>query len=128
MIEVACAIIKERNKFLITQRGEQMKHPLMWEFPGGKLRPGESPERGLIREIREELNLEIKVDQLLPSVKFDYGDGRIKLIPFICSIRDGNLRLSEHKKAAWITKRELSRYNMLEADLNVVEKLNGKLD
>lgn len=72
MTEVACALIKKGDEFLITQRSEEMSHPLEWEFPGGKLFPGESPERGLIREIKEELNVKIEVEQLLPSVTHDY--------------------------------------------------------
>lgn len=126
MTEVACALIKRGNEFLITQRSDKMSHPLSWEFPGGKLNPGESPERGLIREIREELNVMIKVEQLLPSVTHDYGLQKIKLIPFICSIESGNLEPIEHKDLKWIKKSELNNYSMLAADLVIVDRLNGQ--
>ena len=125
MTEVACALIKMGNEFLIAQRSEEMSHPLAWEFPGGKLYPGESPERGLIREIKEELNVSISVDQMLPSVTHDYGMKRIKLIPFICSIESGDLDPTEHKELKWISKSELNKYPMLAADLQIVSRLNG---
>lgn len=125
MIEVACALIKRGDEFLITRRSEEMTHPLEWEFPGGKLHPGESPERGLIREIMEELNVKIKVEQLLPTVIHDYGVQRIKLIPFICSIVSGDIEPTEHKEIRWIRKSELTKHSMLAADLVIVERLNG---
>jgi len=126
MTEVACALIKKGDEFLITQRSEGMPHPLEWEFPGGKLFPGESPERGLIREIKEELKVKIKVEQLLPSVTHDYGSQRIKLIPFICSIESGDIDPTEHKEVKWIKKSELNNYSLLAADLVIVDRLNGQ--
>jgi 8-oxo-dGTP diphosphatase len=125
MIEVTCAIIKEGERVLITQRGEQMAHPLMWEFPGGKVYTGESPERCLKREIREELNIEIEVERLLPSVIYNYGYQQIKLIPFICSIREGEILLTEHNDWRWIRRSELKDFRLLEADMLVVERMNG---
>ncbi len=126
MTEVACALIKRGDEILITQRSEVMSHPLMWEFPGGKLFPGESPERGLIREIMEELNIKIKVEQLLPSVKHDYGSLRIKLIPFICSIESGDILPTEHKDVKWLKKEDLNNYSLLEADLKIIDCMNGR--
>lgn len=126
MTEVACALIKRGDEILITQRSEEMSHPLMWEFPGGKLYPGESPERGLMREIMEELNIKIKVEQLLPSVKHDYGSLRIKLIPFICSIESGEIIPTEHKEVKWLRKDDLSKYSFLEADLKIIDCMNGR--
>lgn len=126
MTEVTCALIKRGDEILITQRSEEMSHPLMWEFPGGKLFPGESPERGLMREIMEELNIKIKVEQLLPSVKHDYGSLRIKLIPFICSIESGEIIPTEHKEVKWLRKDDLSKYSLLEADLKIIDCMNGR--
>jgi len=126
MIEVSCAIIMQEGKVLITQRSESMPHPLEWEFPGGKMYPGESPERCIKREIREELNILVSVDQLLPSVIYDYGGGRIKLIPFICSIESGEISLLQHKSYAWIDKDQVHEYKILEADLEVIQRLNGQ--
>lgn len=126
MIEVACALIKRGDEFLITQRSEEMSHPLEWEFPGGKLYPGESPERCLIREIMEELNVNVKVEQLLPSVTHDYGLQKIKLIPFICSIISGELDPTEHNDIKWIKKSELNNYSLLAADMVIIDRLNGQ--
>lgn len=126
MIEVTCAIIRNGDRVLIAQRGEQMAHPLMWEFPGGKVYIGESPERCLKREIREELNIEIEVERLLPSVIYDYGFQQVKLIPFVCSIKEGEIRLTEHNDWRWIRLNELKDVQLLEADLVLVERMNGK--
>jgi 8-oxo-dGTP diphosphatase len=126
MIEVTCAIIKQGNKMLITQRSEQMTHPLKWEFPGGKVRPGESPERCLIREIKEELNVHIRVEQLLPAVVHDYGSEKVRLLPFVCSIRDGEIQLNEHSDMRWIGCNEVAEYPLLEADVEIVNKMCGE--
>lgn len=111
---------------LITQRSESMPHPFQWEFPGGKMKPGESPERCIKREIREELHINVIVDQLLPSVVYDYGSGRIKLIPFVCIPETDNIQLQQHKDYAWITRSQLQDYDVLKADLMVVKALNGQ--
>ncbi len=126
MIEVTCALIKKGDEFLITQRSEKMSHPLDWEFPGGKLHQGESPERGLKREIMEELGIRIKVEALLPSVTHDYGIQRIKLIPFICSIESGEINPTEHKDIKWLKKNNLNSYAMSPADLEIIYRLNGQ--
>lgn len=126
MIEVTCAIIMKGDKVLLTQRSEQMSHPLKWEFPGGKLNPGESPERCIKREINEELRVLISVDQLLPSVVYDYGSGKIKLIPFVCSLDSDQIVLEQHKAFTWIQKHELGDFDLLEADLEVIKSLNGQ--
>ena len=127
MTEVTCAIIIQENKVLITQRSETMPHPLKWEFPGGKLKPGESPEKCIKREICEELNLHIVVDQMLPTVIFDYGKYDIKLIPFICRIHSGTISLAQHKAFKWAEKNELEHFDLLEADLAVKNMLLERL-
>ena len=120
MTEVSCAVIMDGDRVLVTQRSEHMPHPLKWEFPGGKLKPGETPEGSIVREIREELGVEISVIQLLPSVRFRYSDSDIKLIPFVCSIRQGEIDLSEHKSYSWVHRTELDQVDWLEADIEVV--------
>lgn len=120
LTEVSCAVIMDGDLVLVTQRSEHMPHPLKWEFPGGKLKPGESPEGSIIREIREELGVKISVIQLLPSVRHRYSDADIKLIPFVCSIKEGEIDLSEHKSYRWVHRSELSRVDWLEADIEVV--------
>jgi 8-oxo-dGTP diphosphatase len=124
MIEVTCAIIMDGDRFLITQRSEVMPHPLKWEFPGGKMKPGETPEGCIIREIWEELGVEITVRRLLPAVKHTYSHNRVKLIPFVCAIRRGEIRLSEHRDYRWVHRWELEQIDWLEADLEVVALLD----
>ena len=120
LTEVSCAIILDGEMVLATQRSYFMPHPYKWEFPGGKLKPGETPEACIIREIREELGVEISVIQLLPSVRHRYSDSDIKLIPFVCSIKEGEIDLSEHKSYRWVHRSELSRVDWLEADIEVM--------
>lgn len=123
MIEVTCAIVMDGSKVLVTQRSEHMAHPLKWEFPGGKLKEGETPERCIIREIREELGVEIEVQQLLPSVRHTYAKKSIKLIPFICRIKSGEIVLSEHHSFRWQEYADLDQIDFLEADVEVVALL-----
>jgi 8-oxo-dGTP diphosphatase len=120
LTEVSCAVIMDGDLVLVTQRSEQMPHPLKWEFPGGKLKAGETPESCIIREIREELGVEISVIQLLPSVRHRYSDLDIKLIPFVCTIRKGEIDLSEHRSFSWVPRSQLDQVDWLEADIEVV--------
>ena len=123
LIEVSCALIMDGDRVLVTQRSELMPHPLKWEFPGGKLKAGETPEGCIVREIREELDVEISVIQLLPSVKHKYSDSAIKLIPFVCTIRKGNIHLSQHRTYRWVHDSELDEIDWLEADVEVLALL-----
>lgn len=125
MTEVACAIIMRGEEVLITQRSETMPHPLCWEFPGGKLKPGESPEKCIIREIREELHATISVDRLLPTVIHSYGDQVIKLIPFICKLKSGTPELQQHRAYQWIRRGDVGKFKILEADLKIIDRMNG---
>jgi 8-oxo-dGTP diphosphatase len=124
LTEVSCAVILEGDRVLVTQRSEQMPHPLKWEFPGGKLLPGETPEACIIREIREELGVEISVIQLLPSVRHRYSDSDIKLIPFVCAIKGGEIDLTEHRSCDWVDRSRLEQIDWLEADREVVALLS----
>ena len=124
LIEVSCAVIKDEESVLATQRSELMPHPLKWEFPGGKLKTGETPEACIIREIWEELGVEISVIQLLPSVRHSYSDSTIKLIPFVCTIRTGGIDLREHRSYRWVHRSELDEIDWLEADVKVVDQLH----
>jgi len=124
LIEVSCAVIMDGDLVLATQRSELMPHPLKWEFPGGKLKAGETPESCIIREIREELGVEIFVLQLLPSVKHFYSKSAIKLIPFVCTIRQGDIDLSEHRSYRWVHRSELEAIDWLDADVEVVALVN----
>ena len=121
LTEVTCAIILDGDKVLATQRSYFMPHPYKWEFPGGKLLAGETPEACIIREIREELGVEITVIQLLPSVKHVDSHNAIKLIPFVCAIREGEISLTEHRLYRWINRSRLEELDWLEADVEVLK-------
>src|SRR5690606_4366309 len=124
MIQVVCAVIIKEDKILIAQRSEKMKLPLKWEFPGGKLEKGENEEEAIVREIREELNIEIFPSQRISSHVHDYGSLKIKLIAFLCTYISGELRLLEHKDVKFVPLELLTEYDLAEADLPIIEKLN----
>lgn len=122
MINVTCAVIRnEENDVLVVRRGEATDHPLKWEFPGGKLIPGESEEECIIREVKEELSMDIVIFGQLPAVEHDYGSKQIKLIPFICDTLDELPFLSEHIAYLWIKTEELVRMDFSEADVFVAK-------
>ncbi len=124
MIEVACAIIRnEDDKVLIVQRGEKADHPLKWEFPGGKLNEGESGEDCIIREIREELSMDIVICGTLEPVSYDYVTKQVKLIPFICDTLDDLPFLAEHNDFRWLDEKELLTADLLDADLLIARQL-----
>ena len=127
MTEVTCAIIIREGNILVTQRSESMPHPLKWEFPGGKIKEGESVEEAIRREILEELGILVKVERLLPSVPHNYGSMPIKLIPLVCKIVEGHVILNEHKSYRWVALDQLDEVDWLEADKGVVRVLKEKL-
>lgn len=123
MIRVTCAIIRnEENEVLVVQRGENSLHPLKWEFPGGKIDAGETEEESVIREIKEELSIDIVICKRLPETDYDYGSRQIKLIPFICDTLDELPFLTEHKAYRWLNPAGLKDVDFLEADVLVAEE------
>lgn len=131
MIDVTCAIIRnEEEKVLIVQRGSETDHPFKWEFPGGKLAKDETVEECILREIREELSMEIVIFSKLPPVEHDYGYKRIRLIPFICDTLDEVPFLSEHIDYKWLDSKDLDKIDFSDADVFVakmyLEKFNDK--
>ena len=120
MAVVTAALIKDRHKILIAQRGRTKRFGWQWEFPGGKVRSGETPEACLRREIKEELNLEIQIEEHCCTVHHKYPDFQIELMAFWCSIVGGALQLEEHEQIKWVTIPEMKQYNFVEADLNVI--------
>ena len=125
-IEVVAAIITHNNQIFATQRGYgEFKDG--WEFPGGKMEPGETPQQALVREIREELDTEIEVGSLVETVEYDYPNFHLIMHCFLCTIRSGDLVLKEHEAAKWLAKEELYSVDWLPADVKVVEKIKDTM-
>ncbi|MBB6500049.1 (deoxy)nucleoside triphosphate pyrophosphohydrolase [Pedobacter cryoconitis] len=122
MIDVSCALITDYNgQVLVTQRSAVMHLPLKWEFPGGKVEPGESAEACLYREIREELGVDIKILNPLPVSIYDQGDRIIRLLPFQCVLIGGEINLTEHAAFLWLLPEDLKKLDWAEADIPVVQ-------
>jgi 8-oxo-dGTP diphosphatase len=119
-LHVTCAIIERDGLILAAQRSADMNMPLKWEFPGGKIDPGETPEACLIREILEEMGIRIRVGESLPSSTHQYPALRVTLYPFICSIESGEIILHEHSAINWLPPSELHTLDWAEADLPVI--------
>ena len=119
-IEVVAAVIRKGDKIFATQRGYGEWQD-WWEFPGGKMEVGETPEEALVREIREELSAEISVDEFLCTVEYDYPKFRLKMHCYLCSLVGEALHLNEHEAARWLTKDELDSVKWLPADVEVME-------
>lgn len=124
IIKVVAAIIKDDNKIFATQRGYgEFKGG--WEFPGGKIEEGETPQEALVREIKEELDTVIEVGELIDTVEFDYPAFHLSMDCFWCKIVSGDLVLKEHKAARWLTKDTLHSVEWLPADLGLIEKIEA---
>lgn len=121
-IEVVAAIIKHDNKIFTTRRSYG-DFENMWEFPGGKIEAGETQEEALIREIKEELELDIEVSKYLTTVDYDYPNFHLTMHCFICNICGGELHLNAHNDAKWIILDEVDNLKWVPADILVVEKL-----
>lgn len=124
--EVAAAVIVEGDRIFCVKRGPGRALENKWEFPGGKIEPGETAEQALIREIREELNTGISVHEKLLSVSEDYGNFTVNLHCYLCTKISGNLTLSEHTDSAWLKKTELGNLDWAPADKTVVQFLMKK--
>ncbi len=119
-IEVVAAVIRKGDKIFATQRGYGEWQD-WWEFPGGKMEVGETPEEALVREIREELSAEISVDEFLCTVEYDYPAFHLTMHCYLCSLVGEALHLNEHEAARWLTKDELDSVKWLPADVEVME-------
>lgn len=123
-INVVAAIICREDTIFATQRGYgEWKD--WWEFPGGKVEAGESPEDALKREIREELSTDICIERFLCTVEYDYPQFHLTMHCYICSLLTEALHLNEHEDARWLTTDELDCVNWLPADVRVIERLKG---
>ncbi len=125
-IKVVAAIIVDGDKIFATQRGYgDFKGG--WEFPGGKIEDGETPQQALVREIKEELDTEIEVGKLLDIVEYDYPNFHLTMHCFFAKIVSGDLVLREHEAAKWLTKETLDSVVWLPADEGLIEKIRLKL-
>ncbi len=121
-IEVVAAIIRKDGKIFATQRGYgDFKD--WWEFPGGKIEAGESPEQALVREIREELSTDIIIEILLHTVEYDYPKFHLTLHCYLCTLASDSLHLNEHEAASWLGKDDIYTVKWLPADEEVLEML-----
>lgn len=125
-IEVVAAIIIRDGQVFATQRGYG-EWKGWWEFPGGKIEPGEGPGEALVREIREELNAEISVGELVDVVEWDYPSFHLTMHCFFCTLISGTLCLNEHDAAAWLTADTLMSLKWLPADVILLDKISGYL-
>jgi 8-oxo-dGTP diphosphatase len=120
VVKVPCAVIEHEGKILAAQRGPNTSLALKWEFPGGKLEANETEEEGLIREIREELEVEISIGDRLPLSIRDDGWREIQLVPFVCQLLTFDIHLTEHAQMCWLVPEELALLDWAEADLGVI--------
>ena len=121
-IEVVAAIIHQEGRILATQRGYG-EWKGMWEFPGGKVEAGETEEEAIVREIREELCVDIRVERKVYTVEYDYPAFHLRMHCFWCSIAEGVLELKEHQSARWLEPTEWESVDWLPADVEVVKQL-----
>ena len=125
-IRVVAAVIVDNNKIFATQRGYG-DYQGGWEFPGGKIEPGELPKEALIREIKEELDTQIEVGTLIDTIEYDYPTFHLSMDCFWTKVVDGNLILKEHAAAKWLTKDEMDSVEWLPADVALIEKIKAEM-
>ena len=123
-IEVVAAILHRDGAYFATQRGYGEFEGL-WEFPGGKIEPGESREVALRREIQEELGIDIIIENLLCTTEYDYPSFHLTMHCYLCSVTSGEIELREHKSASWLTAETLDSVEWLPADKDVISRLNN---
>lgn len=126
-LEVVGAVITRDGKVLCAQRGEGGQLAGAWEFPGGKLEPGEKPEAALRREILEELDCTIEVDGLVTSTTYDYDFARITLTTYWSTLTDGTPRATEHAELRWVSPADLDALDWAPADVPAVRIIEGVL-
>ena len=125
-IRVVAAVIRDGNRIFATQKGYG-NYKGWWEFPGGKIEEGETPQQALVREIREELDTEIEVGELISHVVYDYPEFHMDMDCFWCTLKEGNLTLREAQSGSWLGKEDLYSVKWLPADKDILEKIEIRL-
>lgn len=121
-VRVVAAVIRSEDKIFATARGYG-EFKGQWEFPGGKIEPGETPQEALVREIQEELDVKIKVGDLIDTIEYDSPSFHLSMDCFWCIVTDGEITLKEAEDARWLSKDELYSVDWLPADMELIEKL-----
>jgi 8-oxo-dGTP diphosphatase len=123
MIEVTAAIIQDNGKVLICRRNEEKRHGGKWEFPGGKIEDGETPEKCLAREMLEEFNIRVSVGSFFAENIHEYHRGPVRLLAYYVHWLSGRMQLLDHDRTAWVIPHELDAYDLLPADRPFAERL-----
>lgn len=121
-VRVVAAVIRSEDKIFATARGYG-EFKGQWEFPGGKIEPGETPQEALVREIQEELDVKIEVGDLIDTIEYDSPSFHLSMDCFWCIVTDGEITLKEAEDARWLSKDELYSVDWLPADTELIEKL-----
>ena len=121
-VRVVAAVIRSEDKIFATARGYG-EFKGQWEFPGGKIEPGETPQEALVREIQEELDVKIEVGDLIDTIEYDYPSFHLSMDCFWCNVTEGEITLKEAEDARWLSKDELYSVDWLPADMELIEKL-----
>jgi len=126
MLKVTAAIVTKNNRILIAQKGPTDKRALKWEFPGGKIDPGETPEQCLARELMEEFEIEISVGDLFTDSIFIYPEGQLYILAYFCTWSGGEMNPTEHADYKWVLAEELDQFDFVPSDLPIAQKLMRK--
>ena len=126
IVRVAAAVIIDKGRVFATQRGYG-EYKDGWEFPGGKIEPGETPEEAIVREIMEELDADIEPFKLIDTVEYDYPGFHLSMACYLCRLKSENIVLKEHEAERWLDKSSLYDVEWLPADLGLIEKIKTLL-
>ena len=125
-VRVVAAVIRDGNRIFATQRGYG-EYKDGWEFPGGKIEEGETPQEALAREINEELDTKIEVGEYIDTIEYDYPKFHLSMDCFWCKILDGNLVLKEHEAAKWLDKTTIDDVDWIPADITIIDKIKNEM-
>ena len=125
ILKVTAALLMKQGKVFIAKKSPLDKRANQWEFPGGKIDPGETPEDCLVRELREEFQIEIKIDSFFAENLYTHSNGRILVMAYLCSWISGKINPTEHVEYQWVFPAELDKYDFVTSDLPIADKLRS---